>query len=444
MLNTDFADTAALITAQRHYFSSGVTHPFAFRLQQLQRLKLLLQTHEGDIYAALQKDLRKSTPEAFITELSFVERELNLAMKQLKQWMRPKKVSTPFPALWPGHSHILSEPYGVALIIAPWNFPVMLLFAPLIGAICAGNCMILKPSDMALETQTLIIKLIKHYFPPQYITTLSTPTHQMPLLLQEKFDYIFYTGGERVGKIIMQAAALHLTPVTLELGGKSPCIVDESATLPFAARRIAWAKSINAGQACIAPDYILVHHRCKDALITALIKAYQKFFGENAQTSKDYGRIVNQHHFQRLHKLLQQSQVVFGGTCDENDLYIQPAIIDSVHWHDPIMQEEIFGPILPIITFETMDEVISNLKSHAKPLAMYLFTQNKTVEKNVLQQISFGGVGASGMGAYHGHYSFNTFSHQKSIYKKTVAIDCSFQYPPFSPLKFRFLRWLLS
>ena len=455
-------DFKTLLDQQHQFFATGATLPIDFRIEQLKRLKSLLQTHESEIADALKKDLHKASMEAIFTEVLLVIKELDVVIKHLKKWMRPRKIPTPF-FMWPGRSEIQFEPYGSVLIISPWNYPFMLIMSPLIGAISAGNCVILKPSEIAVHTENLITRLIATYFSPNYIAAVKGGPDEVNQLLKEQIDYIFFTGSPQIGKIIMEAAAKTLTPVTLELGGKSPCIVDETADLDFAARRIAWAKTLNAGQVCIAPDYLYVHAACKEALVKKLQQTLIQFFSDNPQKSENYCRIINKKHFDRLTKLMHSGNILFGGQANEDELYIAPTLMDGITWSDPIMQEEIFGPILPILTYEKLDDVIHVIKSHPKPLALYLFTKNKEHEKQILNHLSFGGgcindciaqianphlpfggVGNSGIGRYHGQYSFETFSHCKSIYKKRILIETKLEYPPYSNKKLGWIRKLLK
>lgn len=452
-----------VIDEQRQFFLSGATRPIAFRIEQLEKLKSILQMHEADIAAALQKDLHKPLTEAVLDEILLVLEEIKLIIKNLKKWSRPKKVSTPFPALWPGRSSIHYEPYGTVLIIGPWNYPFLLTISPLIGAISAGNCAVVKPSEIATHTQNLIVDLISNHFPSKYIAAIRATPDEMPTLLQAKWDYIFFTGGTHIGKIVMEAAAKQLIPVTLELGGKNPCLIDTDANLDFAARRVAWAKTTNAGQVCLAPDYLYVHHTQKDAFVQKLIRQFQQFYGDDPSTSTSFGRIINHKHFARLTKLMQKGRVLYGGKTIEKECYIAPTLLDQVTWDDPIMQEEIFGPLLPIFTYENIEDVINIIQTKPKSLALYLFTKNKAVEEKCMTNLSFGGgcindcimqvanlhlpfggVGLSGIGQYHGWHSFETFSHKKAIYKKTMPIDFKLEYPPFTDTKRWWLRRILK
>ncbi|OGT45182.1 MAG: aldehyde dehydrogenase [Gammaproteobacteria bacterium RIFCSPHIGHO2_12_FULL_41_20] len=460
MLCTDYKE---LLETQRNFFATGVTQPVVFRIKQLKMIKTLLQTHEDEIISALYKDLHKPAQETVLHEILLVIKEIDFIIKHLKKWARSNKVSTPL-FLWPGRSAIYYEPYGCTLIIGAWNYPLMLILSPLIGAISAGNCAIVKPSEIAVHTQALLVKLIAYYFPPEYIAVVTAGPVETMQLLQEKFDYIFFTGSTQIGKKVLEAAAKHLTPVTLELGGKNPCIVTSDANLDYAARRIIWAKTINAGQTCIAPDYVYVQRACKDKLLSKLQNALLQFYGDTPQTSRNYGRIINYKQLSRLSQVLHDKNAVpqEKSTAD-NALYFAPTLIDNVTWQDAIMQEEVFGPLLPILTYDDMDEVIHAVNARPKPLALYLFTRNQQIEKQVLTSISFGGgcindcilhianyhlpfggVGASGMGCYHGHYSFATFSHRKSIYKKHLLIELKLEYPPYNKAKLTWLRRLLK
>jgi len=456
-------DIESILELQRHYFKSGTTLPVQFRLEQLTKLRNLLQTHEADIAAALNKDLHKSEMEAVVSEVLIVIEELNFIIKNLKKWVRPTKVSSPFPLCWPGRSKIYYEPYGSVLVMGAWNYPFMLIMSPLIGAMCAGNCVVVKPSEVAVHTQDLIVDLISKNFSPEYMHVFTGDPQEVSELLEEKFDYIFFTGGTQIGKVIMQAAAKQLTPVTLELGGKNPCIVDETTDLDYAARRIVWAKFLNAGQLCLAPDYLLVHHSCKNTFINKLKNTIIKFYGEDAAKSPSYCRIINKKHFDRIKHLMAKGNILYGGKSNEADLYISPTLMDGVSWDDAVLEEEIFGPVLPILTYKTQDDLIAMLKSHSKSLALYLFTKNNNLKETILNQVSygggcindcvmqvanyhlpFGGVGSSGIGAYHGKYSFETFSHRKSVFTRSLLIDVNLAYPPYTSRKLLWLRRLMK
>lgn len=438
-----------IIRKQRVYFQSGNTKNVEFRIAKLKTLKQAIQENAESIVNALKKDLYKPELETYATEIS-ITREIDYALKHIKSWVKPKKVRLPLEQL-PGAGYIYPGPLGVVLIIGPWNYPFQLVIAPLIGAIAAGNCVIVKPSEIAPNTSAVVSQIVQKYFDPTYIAVVEGGIDVSKQLLAEKFDHIFFTGGTAVGKIVMEAAAKHLTPVTLELGGKSPCIVDSDINLEHTARRIAWGKFINAGQTCIAPDYLLVNRQIKPQLLDSLQKVIKEFYGEDPQQSSDYARIVNQKQFSRLAELLHDGEIVIGGTTNSRDFYIAPTIIDRVSLEKPVMQEEIFGPILPIIEYSDLSEAIAIINEKPKPLALYLFSRNKDIQQRVLQETSsggvcindtvmqvgvsslpFGGVGDSGIGRYHGKASFDTFSHEKSVLKKSFWLDLKWRYAPYA------------
>ncbi|EPY2307241.1 aldehyde dehydrogenase [Clostridium sporogenes] len=438
-----------MLKKQKSFFEKGYTKDINFRIETLKKLKHNIKMNENNIFKALKIDLNKSEFETFITEIGIVYDEINGAIKNIKKWSKPKKVKTPITNFL-ASSYIYNEPYGVALIIAPWNYPVQLIMAPLVGAISAGNCVLLKPSELAVETEKIIVKIIKETFSDEYIGVVTGGVKVSEALLKEKFDYIFYTGGINVGKIVMRAAAEHLTPITLELGGKSPCIVDKDANIDLAARRITWGKFLNAGQTCVAPDYLVVHKNIKEKLISSIENYIIEFFGENAFENEEYPRIINERHFKRLEGYLKEGKIVFGGKTDISNLYIEPTIIEGINLKNRIMEEEIFGPIFPVIEFEGIDEVIDIIKNNPKPLALYYFSEDKEKQEFIIKNISFGGgcindtimhlststlpfggVGSSGMGSYHGRTSFETFSHKKSILKKSNLVDIKIRYAPF-------------
>ncbi|MBO0555844.1 aldehyde dehydrogenase [Clostridium botulinum] len=437
-----------ILKKQKSFFEKGYTKDINFRIETLKKLKHNIKMNENNIFKALKIDLNKSEFETFITEIGIVYDEINGAIKNIKKWSKPKKVKTPITNFL-ASSYIYNEPYGVALIIAPWNYPFQLIMAPLVGAISAGNCVLLKPSELAVETEKIIVKIIKETFSDEYIGVVTGGVKESEALLKEKFDYIFYTGGINVGKIVMRAAAEHLTPITLELGGKSPCIVDKDANIDLAARRITWGKFLNAGQTCVAPDYLVVHRNIKEKLISSIENYIIEFFGENAFESEEYPRIINERHFKRLEGYLKEGKIVSGGKTDISNLYIEPTIIEGINLKNRIMEEEIFGPIFPVIEFEGMDEVIDIIKNNPKPLALYYFSEDKEKQEFIIKNISFGGgcindtimhlststlpfggVGSSGIGGYHGRASFDTFSHKKSILKKSNLIDIKIRYAP--------------
>ena len=443
------AQIRELLRRQRAFFNQGNTQPVEFRLAQLKRLKQAVIDHQPEILAAVKADLNKPELEAYLTEIG-VTKEINYAIKHLRTWVKPKSVSLPLEQL-PASGRICPEPLGVVLIIGPWNYPFMLMISPLIGAIAAGNCALLKPSELAPQTSRVLATLIQKTFDPSYVAVVEGGLEISQALLAEQFDHIFFTGSTQVGRVVMTAAAQHLTPVTLELGGKSPCIVDSDIQLDYTARRIVWGKFLNAGQTCIAPDYLLVNRQIKPALLAAMQQAIHEFYGEDPAQSPDYGRIVNDRHFGRLSQLLQDGQLVTGGIVDPAQRYIAPTILDQVGLDTAVMQDEIFGPILPVLDYGDIGEAIALIKARPKPLALYLFTRNAALQESVLTQTSsggvcindtvmqiapsslpFGGVGQSGMGSYHGKASFDGFSHYKSVMVKNFWFDINWRYAPYA------------
>jgi aldehyde dehydrogenase (NAD+) len=439
------------IETLRQYFQSGATQPYAFRLLQLQRLKQLVLDNEQALYKALHTDLKKTDEDAWATEVGFFLSELNYTIEHLKGWMQPKSVPTNLVNM-PSSSFTIQEPLGVVCIIAPWNYPFQLLFTPLIGAIAGGNCAVLKPSEFAPATAAVMRRIIADLFPENYILYLEGDGAQVlpPLLTQNRFDHIFYTGSTMVGKIIYKLAAEHLVPVTLELGGKSPAVICDDANLRVAARRLANPKFSNCGQMCIAPDYILVPHHLKQALIKELIIAIQKFYGADAESSEHYGKIINEKQWSRLTTYLGDGEIVYGGKSNREKLFIEPTIMIGVQPDAKIMQEEIFGPILPILTYASKEEALAIIQKNPNPLAFYVFTENQADENYWLtnvpsggacvnnatmhitnHELPFGGRGYSGTGGYHGKLSFDTFTHTKSVLKTPTWIDPSFKYPPY-------------
>lgn len=441
------APVADLLRRQRAYWATGATRSLDFRLDQLKALRAAIVTYQAEIIDAAKHDLGRPEFEGYI-EVAVIG-ELDYAIKHLRRWAKPRRASLSLSQM-PGSAWVQPEPLGVALIIGPWNYPFQLIISPLMGAIAAGNCAILKPSELAPATSSVLARLIEETFDPAYVALVEGGADTAQALLAEKFDHILFTGGERVGKIVMQAAAQHLTPVTLELGGKSPCIVDVDVNVEIAARRIVWGKFLNAGQTCIAPDYLLVDERVKADLVTALKQRIAECYGENPANSPDFSRVVNERQFDRLVGLLGQGDIVVGGDHNRSDRYIAPTLIDNVSWDDPVMQEEIFGPILPILTYRSLDEAIASLNQRPKPLALYVFSRDRQVQTQVLDRttagsvcindvilqvavwdLPFGGVGSSGMGHYHGQYSFDTFSNLKSVFKKPFWLDMDWRYPPY-------------
>ncbi len=438
---------ADLLQRQRTYWATGATRSLDFRLAQLKALRAAIVNYQAEIIDAVRQDLGRPEFEGYF-EVGTIS-ELDHVIKHLPRWVKPRQASLPLSQL-PGSAWVQPEPLGVALIIGPWNYPFQLIVSPLMGAIAAGNCAMLKPSELAPATSKVLARLIADTFDPAYVALVEGGIDTAQALLAEKFDHIFFTGGERIGKIVMQAAAQHLTPVTLELGGKSPCIVDADVNLEVAARRIVWGKFLNAGQTCVAPDYLLVDERVKDGLVAALQQRIQACYGDDPATSPDLSRVINDRQFDRLVSLLNQGNILAGGQHNRGDRYIAPTLIDGIGWDAPIMQEEIFGPILPILTYKDLGGAIAAVNQRPKPLALYLFTRDRQVQTQVLDRttagsvcindvilqiaiwdLPFGGVGGSGVGSYHGQHSFNTFSHLKSVLKKPFWMDMDWRYPPY-------------
>tara|TARA_R110000868_G_scaffold103516_2_gene285059 strand:- start:1062 stop:2468 length:1407 start_codon:yes stop_codon:yes gene_type:complete len=459
-IETDLARVNEIVTLQSSSTASNLISSYQQRIDILKKLSRAITTHSEAIAAALLEDLGKSKLEAQIAEIGFVQGEIAHSLKHLKKWMKPKRVSSPL-ILLPARSFIVSNPLGKVLIISPWNYPFQLLFSPLVGALAAGNQVILKPSELAPATANVITRIVQETFDPRLVNVVNGGVEQTTKLLEQRFDHIFYTGNGHVGRIVMEKAAKHLTPVTLELGGKSPCVVAGLTNLEVAARRIAWGKWFNAGQTCVAPDYVLVEKGLKDKLLNELNKVVKEFYGDNAATSPDYGKIVNQRHFNRLINLFKKDDIIFGGESDESKCYLAPTVI-SADFDHPIMQQEIFGPILPIIETDSFDNALKVISRRDHPLAAYLFSDDaKMLERfscevqaggiclnDCLMHLSnpdlpFGGVGESGMGSYHGHTSFKIFSHQKSVLKRFFIFDLKLRYPPYSG-KLAPLAWLLK
>ncbi|WP_226670373.1 aldehyde dehydrogenase [Metabacillus litoralis] len=432
---------------QKQYFKTGATRSKEFRVKMLETLEKQIKKNEEEISRALKLDLNKSESEAYVTEIGFLLEEIRFTMKHINRWMKPKKVKTAITHIG-SKSYTIAEPYGVSLIIAPWNYPFQLQLAPLIGAIAAGNTAILKPSELTPNTSNILASIISEVFDPEYIAVLEGGIDTTTYLLEQPFDYIFFTGSVPVGKIVMKAAAKRLIPITLELGGKSPCIIDETANVELAVKRIAFGKLINAGQTCIAPDYLYVHKNVKEKFYMEFKKVIVEFYGENPIANEHFAKIVNERHFNRLTTYLSQGEILHGGRMDETSHKIEPTLIVPNSMTSEIMTEEIFGPILPMIEYEEIQEVIDFVTSRPKPLALYLFTKSESIEKQVTETISFGGgcindtlmhiatpylpfggVGESGIGTYHGESSFHAFSHNKSILKQTNLFDFRFRYP---------------
>ncbi len=452
-----------IVNQQRAFFQTGATLPISYRKQALNKLKKAIQTHEKELLEALHTDLGKSEMEAYMCEVGLTISEINYISARLRRWARNKRVCTPL-ANFPAKSFTVQEPYGVTLIMSPWNYPVLLTLEPLVGAIAAGNCCVLKPSDYSPATSKVIASLIAEIFPPEYVTVVTGGRKENTDLLEQHFDYIFFTGGVTVGKLVMEKAAQHLTPITLELGGKSPCIVDKTANIPLAARRIVFGKYLNCGQTCIAPDYILIDESVHDEFVACVKKEIMAMYTANPLTFAAYGKIINRKHFDRILGLINPAKVVYGGGSNIEMLQIEPTVLDNVTPNDAVMQEEIFGPIMPILTFRSSetqsfaDWAIDFIRNRPAPLALYIFTNDKKTEKRFLKtvqfgggcvndtimhlatsEMAFGGVGNSGMGSYHGKKSFETFSHEKSIVKKPNWIDLPIRYQPYTSLK----QWLV-
>jgi len=441
-------DHGPLIARQRAFFLTGATATAEFRRGKLEALRDGLIAREADLLAALHADLRKSPHEAYATEIGFVLGEIRHAIKNLPAWMKPERRRAPVLA-WPSHAELRREPFGVALIVGPWNYPLQLLLAPLVGAIAAGNTAVLKPSEFAPHTAAMIATLMAETFEEEFIAVIEGGQDCAEALLREKFDTIFFTGSTRTGRAVMAAAARHLTPVTLELGGKCPCIVSADAPIELTARRIVWGKFMNAGQTCVAPDHVWVDRRVAPALLEALRKAVCDFYGENPQQSPDYGRIINRRHFDRLQAMLSDGKILLGGRTDADDLYLEPAILTDVGRDSGVMTEEIFGPILPVLEYDDISHVLTTLRDQPLPLALYLFTADSALHERVLAEtrsggvcindtishilgrdLPFGGVGESGMGMYHGRASFECFSHRRAVLRRSLRTDPAFRYPP--------------
>ena len=453
-------DFGPLVESQRRFFRSGATRSYDFRRQQLESLERLVSANESRIHEALASDLGKPRFEAFASETGFVRSEVRYALNHLEEWMEPEPVGTPL-TFFPATSSIRHEPMGVALIIAPWNYPFQLVMAPLVAALSAGNCALVKPSELAVATSALVSELIPAYFETELVAAATGGVATAQALLKERFDHIFFTGGAATGKIVAHAAAEHLTPVTLELGGKNPAIVDERVDMKVTARRIAWGKFFNAGQTCLAPDYVLVPTRLEDELVSRIRANVQRFFGKSPQQSPDFARIINSGHFDRILGYLDEGHVVFGGDSDRDERYIAPTLLDELPADAKALSEEIFGPVLPIVPYDGLDEAIELTRRHPDPLALYFFSKDRGHQERVLAEIPFGGGaindalvhfsnpelpfggrGPSGVGSYHGRYGFERFSHRKSVVDGSTIFDPPLRYPPYSG-KLRWLRKLV-
>lgn len=449
-----------LVARQRAYFLTGATRPLEFRLAALEKLHAAILRHEDQLCAAMAADFRKPAFEVYMTELGIVLEEISYHRKHLRSWMRQRRAPSPL-SQFPASSFISPEPYGVALILSPWNYPIQLCLAPLVAAISAGNCAVIKPSAYTAHTSHALAALLEQIFPADYVAVVEGGRAENQALLHEKFDYIFFTGSPAVGKLVMAAASEHLTPVSLELGGKSPAIVDQTADIKLAARRIAFGKVLNGGQTCVEPDYAFVHQSVVPQFLEAFRAALKEFFPDGDMS--DMPVIVNDKHYRRLLELMEGVTVAIGGGHDDATRFIEPTVLTDVTAHSPVMQEEIFGPLLPILPYTDLQTCIDYIRSHDKPLALYLFTTEKATERRILDTCSFGGgcindtivhlasphlpfggVGASGMGSYHGKQSFDTFTHYRSILKKANWLDLPIRYRPYTDAKAKMLRFFLK
>lgn len=451
-----------ILQQQNHFFSSGKTIPAEFRLKQLESLKEAMIRHEADLAAALKEDLGKSRMESYMCEIGLTLSELTWMQKHLRSLMRSKRVSTP-AAQFAAKSFRSPSPYGTVLIMSPWNYPVLLTLDPLIDAIAAGNTAVVKPSAYAPCTFDVMKTMIEECFPAHYVAVVDGGRAENQALLQQRFDMIFFTGGKTVGREVLRHAAEYLTPVTLELGGKSPCIVDSTAKIRLAAKRIVFGKYLNCGQTCVAPDYILCDKRIRDELITAILAEIEKQFGKEPLKNPNYGKIINEKHFERILGLINGEKLVYGGQSEPESLRIAPTVLNNITWDDAVMGEEIFGPLLPILTFDTLDEALDTVESHPHPLVLYFFSEDKAAQKKVLDtcrfgggcindtiihlatsDMPFGGVGESGMGSYHGRVGFETFSHYRSIVDKKTWMDLPIRYQKYTGLKEKMMRMFLK
>ena len=452
----------AIVTAQRKYFQMGATLPVSFRIDALRRLYDAVSGSEKEIHDALRKDLGKSGFESYMCETGLVLEEISYMLKHVRRFAGEKRVRTPL-AQFHSRSYKKPSPYGVTLIMSPWNYPFMLTLSPLVDALAAGNTAVVKPSAYSPNTSEVIRQILTKCFEPQYVSVVTGGRAENTCLLHEHFDYIFFTGSQSVGKEVMRSAADHLTPVTLELGGKSPCIVDQTANIKLAARRIVFGKYLNCGQTCVAPDYVYCHRSVRDRLIKEIVKQIRRQFGKKPLDNKNYGKIINEKHFDRILGLIDKEKVAFGGNSDRDALRIEPTVMDNVTFSDAVMQEEIFGPVMPVLTFDNLDEVIRNVNAMPHPLALYLFTSSKTAAKKVTArcgfgggcindtiihlattEMGFGGFGESGMGSYHGKTGFDTFTHYKSIVDKKTWLDLPMRYQPYRKMHEKMVRFFLK
>lgn len=462
MIFTENKNLDFVLEKQREFFKTGKTFSPEFRIGMLKKLYSAIEKNEAEISKALEKDLGKSEFESYMCEIGLSKSEISYMIKNVKKFSKRKGVKTPL-SLYFGKSYTVPVPYGNVLIMSPWNYPFLLTIEPLVDAISAGNTAIVKPSAYSPETSAIIKKIVEEIFPEEFVAVVTGGRKENSELLEKKFDFIFFTGSSGVGKTVLHSAAEHLTPVVLELGGKSPCVIDSSAKIKLAARRVVFGKYLNCGQTCVAPDYILCHKSVKDEFIAEVKKQVKEQLGENPLGNPQYGKIVNKKHFDRLLGLIDPGKTVLGGGYDEEKLKIEPTVMDNVSWEDAVMQEEIFGPVMPILTFDDFDEVLSVLKEKQKPLACYIFSENRAhideiTKKTVYgggcvnevvthlatSEMAFGGVGESGMGAYHGKTGFETFSHRKSVLQKSSLIDLPVQYRPYNGKNRKLLDLLLK
>lgn len=451
-----------LMEKQRTFFASGKTFDIAYRLDALNRLEQAILKYEDSLYAALKKDLGKSKSEAYMCEVGLTLSELRYVRKHTASWSRNRRVITPL-AQFHAKSFTVQEPYGIVLVMSPWNYPVLLTLEPLIGALAAGNCCVVKPSAYSPETSHVMAQLIQEAFSEEYVAVVEGGRQENQSLLEQKFDYIFFTGGVNVGKLVMEKASAHLTPVTLELGGKSPCIIDHTANLKLAARRLVFGKYLNCGQTCVAPDYVLAEESIKDEFLEYVKKEIRRQYGKRPLQNPSYGKMINRKHFDRVLGLIDRKKLVCGGESSVETLQIAPTVLDRVTENDAVMQEEIFGPVMPVLTVKNMDEAYAFVKSRPHPLALYIFTSDRQTEERFLKEVpfgggcvndtiihlatsnmGFGGVGNSGMGSYHGRKSFETFSHEKSIVKKYTWLDMPMRYQPYNRVKEKLVRMFVK
>ena len=449
---------SSIVQQSRQAFDSGITRPLAWRKAQLQTMITMLEKHQDELSAALKVDLGRGVEEAWLYDIGFTITEVKLMLKNLKKWTAPRKVPTPLVTR-PASSMRVPQPLGVVCVIAPWNYPVQLLLIPAAGAIAAGNAVVMKPSEVSSETSRVLAKIVPQYFTDKAVAIVEGGVQETTELLKQKFDHIFYTGNGAVGRVVMRAAAENLTPVTLELGGKSPTIVDASANIAVAARRIAWAKYVNAGQTCVAPDYVLAHKSIANELVEAIRTSITEFYGEDPHASKDYSRVISPKHFSRLTSLISSGKVAIGGQSEQAERYIAPTVLVDVDQNSAVMQEEIFGPILPVLEVGSIDEAIGFVNSRPHPLALYVFAQDNSVNEKVVAEttsggvtvngtimhmtgpyLPFGGIGESGMGAYHGQSGVDVFQHLKPVLKRSTMLDAPLAYPPYTKRKFSILK----